>query len=194
MVTKVQILLLLTISSCLLAAAQPGKSPQLFIDRSVAPDFAALIQTTWRQFLTVFDARKDCFGDLRIVAVEALADRAQYDPATATVTVRVPARGSALQVALVHEWAHHLEFQCAAQMELRPAFLAAQGLPSDTPWYAEDGSTALHAYQWATIPSEQFAETVVALVLAQQRVRTPARVTEAGKQVIAAWARKGLLP
>lgn len=193
-VNKVRILLCIAVSSYLLAAAQPGKTPQLWIDRSVAPDFAALIRTTWDSFLIVFAARQDCFGDLRIVAVTELADRAQYEPATATVLVRVPARGSALRAALVHEWAHHLEFQCAAQVELRPAFLAAQGLPPDSAWYAADGSTALHAYQWATIPSEQFAETVVAVVLDQQRMRTPARVTAAGRQVITAWARKAALP
>jgi len=193
-VNKVQILLLVAISSCLLAAARPGKSPQLFIDRSVAPDFAALIQATWRQFLVIFDARQDCFGDLRVVAVATLADRAQYDPATATVMVRVPARGSTLEVALVHEWAHHLEFQCAAQMELRPAFLAAQGLPPDTPWYADQGSTKLPAYRWATIPSEQFAEMVAALVLNRQNLRTPVPLTEDGVRIITAWARNEALP
>lgn len=192
--TKLQIFLPLVLGCALLAAAQPSRSPQLFVDASVAPDFAALIRTTWQQFLGVFDARKACFGDLRIVAVKTLADRAQYDPATATVLVRVPARGSALQAALVYEWAHHLEFQCAAQIELRRAFLAAQGLPPNSPWYAAHGSTELLTYQWATIPSEQFAEAVAVLVLNRPHFRTPVAVTEDGLRIIKAWARKEPLP
>lgn len=142
----------------------------------------------------MFDARSDCFGDLRIVAVHMLADRAQYDPLTATVVVRVPARASALQVALVHEWAHHLEFQCTAHLALRPAFLAAQGLPAHTPWAAAQGSANLPTYQWATIPSEQFAETVAAIVLNRKDLRTPVTLTEDGIRIITAWARKEPLP
>lgn len=160
----------------------------MIIDDSVAADFALLIRENWGKFLAVFAARSDCFGDIRIIAVKELADQAHYDPATATVLIRVPARGSLLRRALVDEWAHHLEFQCAAQVELRPAFLVAQGLPANTPWQLEAGSINMRTYLWAKIPSEQYAETVAAIVLDNPHLRTTAPITAAGIQVIQAWA------
>ncbi|MFN8492916.1 MAG: hypothetical protein U0350_35260 [Caldilineaceae bacterium] len=185
---------LIALSLFLLFSAQPRNVPRVMIDASVAPDFAELIRDTWWRFLGFFAERSDCFGDVRIVAVHTLADRADYDPASATVSVLVPERGSLLRAALVHEWAHHLEFQCPAQMELRPAFLAAQGNPPNTPWRAEHGSVNLPAYRWAAIPSEQYAETVAAAVLDNRALRTPVNITDNGIRVITAWARKETLP
>lgn len=179
--------LLLTISGYL-GYQHRNQQPRVLIDKSVAPDFAALIEETWSQFLTVFLTRSDCFGDVRVVAVKELEDQAQYDPATATLYVRVPARGSRLRSALVHEWAHHLEFQCAAQVTIRSTFLEAQGFPVDSSWHRDTGSVSLRTYRWASIPSEQFAETTVALVLGEQAVHTPVRITEEGLSIISAWA------
>lgn len=168
--------------------------PRAFIDDSVASDFRALIQETWWQFLEFFSARSDCFGDIRITAVKALKDRARYDPAQATVLVRVPERGSVLRAALIHEWAHHIEFQCAAQANLRPAFLAAQGLPLNTAWYLEEGTTDMPSHLWGRVPSEQYAETVVAAVLNDRTFWTPVRISDEGVRVITAWAKKASLP
>jgi hypothetical protein len=42
--------------------------PRLIIDASVDQDFATVIQETWVQFLLVFAARGDCFGDVRVKA------------------------------------------------------------------------------------------------------------------------------
>jgi len=168
--------------------------PRVVLDDSVAPDFRTLIQATWVQFLNVFDARASCFGDIRIVAVKELADRAQYDPTTVTMLVRVPERGSLLRAALVHEWAHHVEFQCAAHSEMRLAFLDAQGMPRNTPWQSMQGSTHLPFYEWGKIPSEQYAETVVAVVLGDRSFWTPVRITDEGLRVVRAWAKKEPLP
>jgi hypothetical protein len=189
-----RLLLLIAVGGYLLSTAQPKAMPRLLIDQSVAPDFRALMQETWWQFLGFFATRSDCFGDLRVVAVKELVDRARYDPATATMLVRVPERGSLLQAALVHEWAHHVEFRCAAQVEMRAAFLQAQGLAPDTPWYAAAGSVNLPPYQWARIPSEQFAETVAALVVEKPGLRTVVPITAEGMQVVWAWARQEQLP
>lgn len=183
-------LFLLIIFTHLLAASQPKAMPRVLFDDSVAADFRALIQDNWWTFLTFFEARSDCIRDIRIVAVQELADRAIYDPPTLTTFVRVPERGSLLRAALIHEWAHHLEFQCPAQLEMRDAFLKAQNLPPTTPWLMPDGSRNLPAYRWASIPSEQFAETVVASVLERRNLRTPVTITEAGLRVIETWAKK----
>lgn len=168
--------------------------PRVLIDSSVAPDFKELINETWWKFLVFFEARTDCFGDVRVVAVKELSDRARYIPETATVLVRIPERGSLLRNALIHEWAHHIEFQCAAQIEMRSSFLAAQGFAPNTPWRAEKGSVELPTYLWAKIPSEQFAEMVTAVVLNNQDMRTPVPMSDRGIQIVRAWARKQPLP
>jgi len=158
------------------------------MDDSVAGDFQTLAEETWKQFLTVFQARTDCFGDVHLHAAYDLNNRAAYDPVTATVSVHVPATAAMLQSALVHEWAHHIEFQCDAQKEMRPAFLAAQGLPADTLWRPDDTPANTPESVWADIPSEQYAEATIELVLGQRQIPTGARVRVEAVQVIAEWA------
>ncbi|MEZ4707746.1 MAG: hypothetical protein R3A44_11095 [Caldilineaceae bacterium] len=119
-----------------------------------------------------------------------MTDRAMYDPRTATITVRVPERGSILKGALVHEWAHHVEFQCDAQSEMRAAFIAAQGLPANTPWRLEDGTTNIRSSDWANIPSEQYAEAAIVLVLGKRTVWSRAPITVEGVEVIRMWVQK----
>lgn len=167
----------------------PQPPPQLIVHESVAADFEALMQETWAQFLLVFSARTDCFGDVFVKAEYDLSHRATYDPKSATVTIRVPATPAMLQGALVHEWAHHLEFHCDAHQELREAFLAAQGLPPDTPWRADDIPANPPASLWATIPSEQYAEATIELVLGQRQIPTNVRVAREAIQIIEEWAR-----
>lgn len=164
--------------------------PWVIIDKSVAADFRLLIDETWVQFWRVFVARADCFGDVRIIADYDLADRAMYDPRTATVTVGVPERASILKGALVHEWAHHVEFQCDAHTEMRTAFIEAQGLAINTPWRLEDGTTNILSSDWANIPSEQYAEATIVLVLGKRTVWSQVPITAEGVEVISMWAQK----
>jgi hypothetical protein len=170
----------------------PGHQPmpRLIIDASVDQDFAALIQETWGQFLLVFAPRRGCFGDVLVKADYDLADRAKYDPQTVTVSVRVPERASILKGALVHEWAHHVEFQCEAHTEMRAAFIEAQGMPANTPWRSERGTTNILSSDWADIPSEQYAETTIVLVLGERPVSTKVPITAEGVEVIRAWAQR----
>jgi hypothetical protein len=181
---------LLAVSWYLGAYPRYQATPRLIIDASVDQDFAAVIQKTWAQFLLVFAARSDCFGDVRVKADYDLSDRAMYDPRTATVSVRVPERASILKGALVHEFAHHVEFQCEAQAEMRAAFIEAQGIPADTPWRLEEGTTNILSSNWANIPSEQYAETTIVVVLGERPVSTKAPITAEGMEVIRAWAQK----
>ncbi len=169
------------LASLLLAACQPAPGPpRLLVDDSVAPDFEALAQETWQDFLAAFPARTDCFGDVRLQATPDLPSRAAYDPGPAAVSVRVPGAPAFLQSGLVHEWAHHLERQCPEHVQLRPIFLAAQGLPPDADWF--------HGESWASTPSEQYAEAVVVLVLGRRAVSTKAFLTQEAVQVVRAWA------
>jgi hypothetical protein len=183
------LLLSLFLAGCAPAATStPSPLPRLIVDNSVAADFAALAQATWQEFLKVFRARADCFGDVHLRATTELGSRAAYDPQTATVTVRVPGTVALLSSALIHEWAHHVEFQCPAQMELRPAFLAAQGLPPDTLWRPDDTPANTPEGEWANIPSEQYAEATIEVVLGERPIPTSARVSVQAVQVIRDWA------
>ncbi|GAB4568677.1 MAG: hypothetical protein Kow0047_21710 [Anaerolineae bacterium] len=179
----------LLIGGTTLACAQSEhRRPRLIVEDSVAADFEALAEETWGQFLEAFQTRADCFGDVRLRAAYTLHSRAAYDPARAVVTVRVPGTPAMLQSALVHEWAHHVEFQCAAHQALRPAFLTAQGLPPDTPWRPGGEGDELSSDAWADAPSEQYAEAVVVYVLGERPIPTKARVRREAVSVIRAWA------
>ncbi|MEE8389211.1 MAG: hypothetical protein V3S14_00225 [Anaerolineae bacterium] len=177
-----------TSSGCTFDVSVFERRPRLVIDDSVAGDFEALAIETWDRFLTVFQARAGCFGDVRLRATRTLDSRAVYDPDDATVTVRVPGTPAMLQSALVHEWAHHIEFQCEAHKEFRRAFLAAQGLPPDTVWRPDNAPAEMPTSEWADIPSEQYAEATVALVLGDRPIPTKARITRKAIRVIAEWA------
>lgn len=174
-------------------AARPGVVvssgvPGLLSDASVAPDLRALADQTWETFLAAFRARTGCFGDVRLRATRILGSRAAYDPATATVTVRVPATVAMLQSALVHEWAHHIEYQCPAHQDLRSAFLAAQALPPDTPWRPDGVPGSIPQSEWARIPAEQYAEATIELVLGRRQIPTGVHVRIEAVEVIAQWA------
>jgi hypothetical protein len=162
--------------------------PELVFDDSVAADFQSLALQTWDRFLVVFQARSNCFGDVRLHAAYTLDSRAGYDPKTATVTVQVPGTPAKLQSALVHEWAHHVEFQCTEHQALRAAFIAAQGLPPDTPWRPEGALSNGSTGEWAAAPSEQYAEATVELVLGRRPMPAPARVSREALRVVEEWA------
>jgi hypothetical protein len=158
------------------------------VGESVASDFRYLAEETWASFLLVFRARADCFGPVTLQAVSSLDSRAVYDPSTATVTVRVPATPAVLKGALVHEFAHHVEFQCQEHEELRPVFLAALGLPAGTEWRPDNGSATAPASVRDDIPSEQYAEAAVILVLGRRPVTTGVRVSDEAVRAVEVWA------
>ncbi len=160
--------------------------PRLIIESSVDEGFAALANETWARFLATFAARTHCFGDVRLQASYQLPARAGYDPDTATVVVRVPASAARLRAALIHEWAHHIEFQCPQQADMRPAFLAAEGFSSDTPW--RPANAAVTADVWADIPSEHYAEAAILLVLGHNATPTQIHVHKQAVEALARWA------
>ncbi len=170
------------------ASPAPEQLPNLIVDYSVADDFARLAQASWQRFLTAFSGRTGCFGDVYLHAAAGLDSRAAYDPGTKIVTVRVPGTPAMLTGALIHEWAHHVEFQCPAHKGLRRAFLLAQGLPSETLWRPDDTPANTPESAWADIPSEQYAEAAIEVVLGGREIPTTARVSPAAVRVVARWA------
>ncbi len=137
-------------------AACAGGSPELRHDDSVPDDLRALADETWNDFLDAVPGRHGCMSEPTLSAAWELETRAEYEPGTTTLTVRVPGTPATLRSQLLHEFAHHLEFTCAEHPELRPGFLAAQGFAGDADWFS--GPT------WEETPSEQYAEAIVELV------------------------------
>lgn len=172
------------LAAVLLTGCQTPAPPQLRFHASVGPALQALSEDTWRQFRHSFAGRLDCIGDVTLAAEQGLPHRAHYAPETATVTVRVPATAALLREALVHEWAHHVEYQCAEQTAFRPAFLVALGRPSGTSWR----SAAVGNMAWVETPAELYAEAAVIVVLGRRQVPTGAVVTAEAVTSLQAWA------
>lgn len=156
-------------------------SPELIIDDSVAADFTEVATEDWERFVAGFPAQHGCIGRVTLVADYTLDDLARYDPGSQTMAVRVPAPRVLLDRALIHELAHHLEFSCPSQVELRPAFLAALG---------RTGAKWFEGEEWEQIPSEIFAEAVVEYVLDERgRLHTEIGLIDpAAVDVVASWA------
>ncbi len=163
-----------------LASGCAESPPQLRFDSSVPSDLQELATDVWAQFLEYHPARLDCIGDVTLHAAWELDTRGEYQPDTATVVVRVPGTPATLSDELVHEFAHNVEFTCPQQEELRPAFLSAQGFPTDTAWF--DGA------DWKTTPSEQYAEATVQYVLGDRTLRQGIDLTNDAIAVVRNWA------
>jgi hypothetical protein len=184
----VAVALTVALSAGSVSCSAPMDAPVLLVDESVGSDLRILAEETWTSFLAAFEARSDCFGPVTLRATRTLDSRAIYDPDNATVTVRVPGTPAMLRGALVHELAHHVEFQCKEHKDLRPAFLAALGLPGDTPWRPGIAPALMPARMWSDIPSEQYAEATIVFVLGRRQVSTGVRVTEEAVRAVGAWA------
>lgn len=124
--------------------------------------------------------RRDCIGQVALQGARQLDDRATYSPEQRRITIRIPATAPQLEVSLVHELAHHLEFACPTTSDLRAAFMEAQSLPSDAPWF--DGPT------WEQTPSEQWATAIVVHVLGHPDRRARVVVSDRALELVAQWA------
>jgi hypothetical protein len=164
------------------AAVEAGsRRPAVAFAEGVPSDLEQLVRATWERFTDAIPGRWDCLAPVTVSGAWELDDRASYDPDRGLVVVRIPGTAPNLQASLVHEFAHHLEFTCPEQRSLRSDFLAAQGLPGDTPWF--DGAT------WEQTPSEQYAEGMVEVVLGRAPPPPRIAVTAAAVETIRAWGR-----
>ena len=80
---------------------------------------------------------------------------------------------------MVHEFAHHVEFTCPDQEELRSAFLVAQGFPPSTDWFAGDS--------WETTSSEHYAEATVEVVLGRRPHHGNIQITDEAADIVRRW-------
>jgi hypothetical protein len=160
-------------------SACSDSEPLLRHDDSVPDDLRALADETWDDFLAAIPGRTDCVTEPTLHAAWDLNTRAVYEPDTSVLTVRVPGTPATLRSELLHEFAHHLEFTCPEQGELRDGFLAAQGFPTGTDWFTGDS--------WETTPSEQYAEAVVELVEGRRTHQGGIRLTDEAIAVVREW-------
>lgn len=169
----------LALALAVVVVACGDSSPQLRYDDSVPADLRELADTAWQDFLAGFPGRHHCITEPTLQAAWELGTRAEYQPQSATLLVRVPGTPATLRSELLHEFAHHLEFTCAEHAELRTGFLAAQGFPSDANWF---GGTS-----WEATPSEQYAETVVELIEGRRTYRGGIEITDDAIDVVREW-------
>ena len=154
--------------------------PALGFADAVPDDLRSLATDTWQEFLEAHPAAADCIGPATLVAAWELDTRAEYRPDSATIVVRVPGTAPTLRNQMVHEFAHHIEFTCEEQRELRSTFAEAQGFSGSAPWF--DGDT------WETTPSEQYAEATVELVLGRRPHHGNIQISAQAADIVRRWA------
>jgi hypothetical protein len=154
--------------------------PAIHFAAGVPDDLRDLASATWDRFLDAFPARWGCLPDVTLRGAWHARTRAAYDPARRRVTVRIPGTAPNLRATMIHEFAHHVEFTCAEQRRIRAPFIVAQEFPPGTPWRRGD--------TWAQIPSEQYAEATIQVVLGPQP-NARVLVSRAALQIIRGWGR-----
>jgi hypothetical protein len=161
-----------------LASWGPPRNPRIAFADGTPQDLQRLATSAWGDFIASFRRHQDCIDPVTVVPALRLGDRATYSQTDALVTVRVPGTAPNLRAALIHEFAHHLDYTCPRVRHFRRRFLAAQGLATTRPW----GTGA----SWEQIPAEQFADAAVEIVLGRTSwLRLHAR--EAALQEMLAW-------
>ena len=167
------------ITAGILLVARPDPAPALRFDASVPDDLRALAAETWQDFLAAHPARWDCIPPATLSAAWELDSRGEYRPNGATVVVRVPGTAPTLRNELIHEFAHHVEFTCPEQADLRSSFLEAQGFPPAATWFEGDA--------WETTPSEQYAEATVEVVLGRRPHHGNIQITARASEIVRRW-------
>jgi len=151
---------------------------------SGTPDgLRAVAADAWEQFTR---ATPGCDGRLGTVTVGVaweLPDRARYEPGRALVLIRAPGTAANLEATLLHEFAHHAEHRCGLSEPFRQRFTLAAGLPAATPWRGGE--------DWDRIPSERFAEAVVAHVRGERPPHVLIHVDPEELETVADWAARG---
>ncbi len=161
-----------------MASWGPPRNPRIAFADGTPQDLQRLATSAWGDFIASFRRHQDCIDPVTVIPALRLGDRATYSQTDALVTVRVPGTAPNLRAALIHEFAHHLDYTCPRVRHFRRRFLAAQGLATTRPW----GTGA----SWEQIPAEQFADAAVEIVLGRTSwLRLHAR--EAALQKMRAW-------
>ncbi|HSG79760.1 MAG TPA: hypothetical protein VLD62_09290 [Acidimicrobiia bacterium] len=141
------------------------------------------IEQAWDLIADTFVGRDDCLVDLQVNVVDRAEDYATSDHGSIRAFYRSPGivyvEHSAVMNGrtVLHEMAHHVDTRCRFRYtDEADAFRVAQGLPTDTSWFA--GSS------WYMTPAEQFAETVLTVLGITPRMT----ITAEAKTIVTTWA------
>lgn len=161
-------------------AGNGNGEPTLRFGSNAPDDLRRLATEVFATVAEALPARSRCLEGVVLGGAWELDDRGRYEPNTREATIRIPATAGQLEISIVHELAHHIEFACPQADDTRRGFVRAQGLDAGAGWF--DGAT------WETTPSEQWASAVVQYVLARpdERARTP--ITSEAMEIVATWA------
>ncbi len=171
---------LTVLCAVLIAGCGSGAPPSLRFAEDTPPDLSTLADETFSEIADAFPSRHGCLDGIELAGVWEMDDRASYEPDRRRLNVRIPATAPQLEMSIVHEVAHHLEFACPAQADVRPSFLEAQGFEEGHPWF--DGDT------WSDTPSEHWASAVVLHVLERIDEHAGITVTPTARTTVREWA------
>ena len=157
-----------------------GSASDLIEFSSETPDdVRQLAQAAMTDFLEVFPAQRQCVAGVRLDIDPDFEARGRYEPETATVILRTPATAPKLRESLFHELAHHLEWNCPSQLELRKPFLDAQGFSAGSEWTKGDA--------WEDSPSEHFAEAVVEVIEGRRNLTYGINLSDQALELVRRW-------
>lgn len=155
----------------------------LQVAEDMPEDLGVLVSQSFEAIEEALDAHATCLHGLTVTHSWDMDDRATYDPASSTIVLRAPATAAEFEFSLAHEVAHHLEEACPAQLEMRPAFLDAQGHPEETPWF--EGLT------WEETPSEQFASALGEVLTGRPDPGRRVEITDEALDLVSEWVAGG---
>ena len=137
-------------------AVRQNPKARIIVVQDVPADVRAEMNATWGRFIDRFADRRRCFSDVSVVLVDQVdGGDARYVGDEARIEIEIPTTPARFRESLTHELAHHVERTCDEFDELRTTLHPVFGGP-DRPWIGGE--------IWEEIPSELWAEAVVALV------------------------------
>ena len=154
-------------------------APKLRFAENTPGDLREFATATWSRFDAAFSAHRNCTPPVELAGDWDFDSRGIYEPDARKVIVGIPGTAAQLESALIHEFAHHVEFNCEEHLDLRPGFLDAQGFPEDAPW--------ARGTSWQTTPSEHWAEAAIEVVRGHRLYQRNVAITLEARELIAAW-------
>ncbi len=135
----------------------PPRDPVVRFTQPIPADVEAEARAAVAAFVAVFETRRDCAGTAGVELVRDVeGGDARYVEHDAAIEIEIPTTPERFRESLVHELAHHVEHRCPEFEQLRQAWTQHTAIA----WSGQE--------RWEERLSEQWAETVVELVLGER--------------------------
>lgn len=152
--------------------------PRVYYKEGTPGDVMALGDSAYADVVAAFPSHIGCLRDVTVAHNWDLGTEAGFYQAN-YIEIEVPNTRERIRKTYVHEFGHHLDFNCLDR-ETREAFTKAMGHPAGTDWHSRDRP-------WEQRPAEQFAEAVVAVV-GGSRLHPDSTLHPEAVRVVATWA------